>query len=65
MQVMINGEPPDLSADTLQAALGELDLEDATVATAVNGDFVPVRFRAATPIRPGDRIEIVAPMQGG
>ena len=58
MQVMINGEPAELSADTLQAALSELELEDATVATAVNGDFVPVRFRAGTAIHPGDRIEI-------
>lgn len=65
MQVTINGETADLAAETLQAALSELDLADAVVATAVNGDFVPVRRRAATAIEPGDRIEIVAPMQGG
>jgi sulfur carrier protein len=35
------------------------------VATALNGDFVPAGLRAATPIRDGDRIEVVAPMQGG
>ena len=65
MQVTINGEPADLSADTLEAALCELDLAEAVVATALNGDFVPVRRRAATPLEAGDRIEIVAPMQGG
>ena len=65
MQVTVNGERTDLVAETLQAALRELELTDAVVATAVNGDFVPVRRRAETPIRPGDRIEIVAPMQGG
>ena len=65
MQVTVNGERTDLAAETLQAALRELELADAVVATAVNGDFVSVRRRAETPIRPGDRIEIVAPMQGG
>ncbi len=65
MRVTINGEAADLSADTLEAALGELDLAEAVVATAVNGDFVPTGRRAATPLNPGDRIEIVAPMQGG
>lgn len=65
MQVTINGEAAELAAETLTAALSELELSDAVVATAVNGDFVPARRRAATAIRPGDRIEIVAPMQGG
>lgn len=65
MQVTVNGERTDLAAETLQAALRELELADAVVATAVNGDFVPVRRRVDTPIRQGDRIEIVAPMQGG
>ena len=38
---------------------------DAVVATALNGAFVPKRLRAETPLREGDRIEIVAPRQGG
>ena len=40
-------------------------LDDATVATALNGEFVPARARGATPVKDGDRIEIVAPRQGG
>lgn len=65
MQVTVNGEATTVEADTLAELLGALDLGDATVATALNGDFVPARLRAATPVGPGDRVEIVAPMQGG
>jgi sulfur carrier protein len=65
MQIVLNGEPADLAARTLAQALEELELAGAIVATALNGDFVPVRSRAATVIKEGDRIEIVAPMQGG
>ena len=65
MQVIVNGQMQELSADTLAAALDELDLGEAVVATALNGDFVPARQRGERPLAPGDRIEIVAPMQGG
>ena len=65
MDVTLNGEPTRLAAETLAQALVELDLAEAVVATALNGDFVPAGARAGTPIHPGDRIEILAPMQGG
>jgi sulfur carrier protein len=35
------------------------------VATAVNGDFVSAASRAQRLLSPDDRIEIVAPRQGG
>ena len=65
MQIIVNGEATELTAATLAEAVAQLDLGDAKVATALNGDFVPARLRAITDIREGDRIEIVAPMQGG
>ncbi len=65
MQIIVNGETADLQATTLASALVELELEDATVATALNGAFVPIRARAATSLSEGDRLEILAPMQGG
>ena len=65
MHLIVNGEPVDLMSPTLAEALVELDLADATVATALNGSFVPARARVAQPLRAGDRLEIVAPMQGG
>jgi sulfur carrier protein len=65
MVVTVNGEPREIAAGTLAEALVALDYEDAIVATALNGAFVPKRKRAATPLSEGDRIEIVAPRQGG
>jgi sulfur carrier protein len=65
MRLVVNGEPQDVPAATLAEALQSLDLAKAKVATALNGEFVPARARAATLVKDGDRIEIVAPRQGG
>lgn len=65
MRLVVNGEPRDVEATTLAKALEALDFAEATVATALNGEFVPARARGATPVREGDRIEILAPRQGG
>ena len=42
-----------------------MSTEEAQVATARNGDFVPRQARTATRLAAGDKIEIVAPRQGG
>ena len=65
MRLVVNGEAQELRAATLAEALQALDFAEARVATALNGEFVPARAREATPLRDGDRIEIVAPRQGG
>ncbi|MBV8438997.1 MAG: sulfur carrier protein ThiS [Hyphomicrobiales bacterium] len=65
MRIIVNGETRDVEATTLSSALEALDFVDAKVATALNGEFVPARTRAATPVKEGDRIEILAPRQGG
>ncbi len=64
-RLVVNGEPQDLAVANLAEALAALDYADAVVATALNGAFVPKRKRAETPLAEGDRIEIVAPRQGG
>ena len=61
----VNGEAQEIAAADLATALAVLGYGDAVVATALNGDFVPARKREATPVKEGDRIEIVAPRQGG
>ena len=61
----VNGEPAAAEAATLEALLAELGHDPAAVATALNGEFVPRRKRAQTPIQDGDRVEILAPRQGG
>jgi sulfur carrier protein len=65
MKLVVNGEPQEVLAATLAEALQSLDLGEAKVATALNGEFVPARARAVTLVKDGDRIEIVAPRQGG
>ena len=43
----------------------KIGFDGIVVATARNGEFVPAGLRAGTPIQDGDRIEVLAPMQGG
>lgn len=65
MRLEVNGEAREVAATTLAEALEALGFGGMRVATAVNGDFVPASARAATRLAPGDRIEVLAPMQGG
>ena len=65
MRIEVNGETRDVAATTLADALAELGLGAAKVATALNGEFVPASARATHPLRDGDRVEVLAPMQGG
>lgn len=64
MQLLVNGSKLEISANTLDALLLELGYSER-VATAVNEVFVPKSKRTATHLSAGDRIEILAPMQGG
>lgn len=63
--IIVNGDPVATHAATLAELVAELGHAGRRVATARNGDFVPERARTATPLKRGDRIEIVAPRQGG
>lgn len=65
MRINLNGRPQDTEAPTLAALIEEQGLDAASVATAVEGDFVPRTARASTPLTEGARVEIVAPRQGG
>ncbi|AML50483.1 sulfur carrier protein ThiS [Falsihalocynthiibacter arcticus] len=65
MILQINGEPVDVQIDTLADLLVARGFGEAKVATAVNGQFVPATARADFVMSDGDRIEVLAPMQGG
>ncbi|MAN98797.1 sulfur carrier protein ThiS [uncultured Roseovarius sp.] len=65
MKITVNGIPRDSTAATLDALLVELGYGGAKVATAVNESFVPAAIRPEQRLNEGDRIEIVAPRQGG
>jgi sulfur carrier protein len=65
IRVLLNGEQAETDARTLAELVASQGLAENAVATAVNGDFVPRGARSATLLADGDRIEIVAPRQGG
>jgi sulfur carrier protein len=65
MKILVNGAWRDTGAVDLAAALHEMGYGEAVVATALNGEFVPAGLRPAARLADGDRIEVLAPMQGG
>ncbi|MDB6180296.1 sulfur carrier protein ThiS [Paracoccus fistulariae] len=65
MKITVNGEPKEIAASALADALAELGYAGARIATAVNETFVPAASRGDTILTEGDRIEVLAPMQGG
>ncbi|NDW52430.1 sulfur carrier protein ThiS [Aliiroseovarius sp. PrR006] len=64
MKIVLNGEVREVAASTLSALLTECGFT-GRVATAVNEDFVPAPLRDGHSLNDGDRVEVVAPMQGG
>lgn len=50
---------------TLAQLLDEQGLEADTIATAVNGAFVPRTLRATTPLQPGDTVLTFQAIVGG
>ncbi|WKE65715.1 sulfur carrier protein ThiS [Gallaecimonas kandeliae] len=65
MDIEINGKQRTLAAGTsLQAALDEIQARPP-FAVAVNGRFVPRSQYDATPLKEGDSIEVLSPMEGG
>ena len=65
MNIVHNGEKVDVTSANLSEILIELGYGDAKVATALNEEFIPAPSRAQTELKDGDRLEVLAPMQGG
>jgi len=65
MKVIVNNEPREVRGRTLAELLEELGFGGTVVATAVNGQFASTGARATRELAEGDRIEVLAPMQGG
>jgi sulfur carrier protein len=65
-QITVNGEPraiePAQTLADLVAALGE---PPQSLATAVNGEFVPRSARAGVQLRDGDAVFTFQPITGG
>ena len=67
MQLQINGNRREVAAaaSTLAAVLGVLELGDKRIAVELNGAIVPRTRYTDTPVKDGDRLEIVGAVGGG
>ena len=65
MRLIVNGEDHQLDASTLTEVMTLLDYEGGWLATAVNGELVHREDRSDYRLAEGDRVEILAPKQGG
>ena len=65
--IRVNGQDEPLSVATLAALLDEkaVDTGQKGIAVALNGAVVPRAAWPATPLKPGDSVEIVRARQGG
>ena len=65
--IEVNGTSEPLAVATLEALLAEkaIDTAQRGIAVALNGAVVPRAAWPATPLRPGDSVEIVRARQGG
>ena len=66
MTVTVNGEPREVPAGTtVEQLVAQLTDAPAGVAAAVNGDVLPSRAWAGTPLADRDEVEVVTAVQGG
>ena len=65
MNLIINGERQAASAETLSALVAQLGMKSDRVAIELNREIVPRDQWPQTPLRDGDRLEIVHFVGGG
>ena len=64
MKITVNGNSHNTHANNLEDLLIKLQYK-GKIATALNENFVPLNERKNTVLKYDDRVEIVAPMEGG
>ena len=65
MRILVNGVWRETVSAKLATTLEELGYGGRIVSTAVNGEFVAAEARSRCTLVDGDRVEVLAPMQGG
>ena len=66
LQITINGEPRTVpESATLADLVSALGEAPQSLATAINGDFVPRNAREGTRLREGDAVFTFQPITGG
>lgn len=65
IDLVVNGEPTQTQADTVEALLAALGLAEQAVAVEVNQQVVPKKQHAQTALQAGDQVELVTLVGGG
>lgn len=69
MEIVLNGQPREVELDpataTLEGLIAGLEMKADRIAVERNGEIVRRAEWAATPVRSGDRLEIVHFVGGG
>jgi sulfur carrier protein len=66
MTVTVNGESREIPAGTtVEQLVAQLAAAPSGVAAAVNGEVLPRRTWASTPLADLDEVEVVTAVQGG
>ncbi len=66
MRVQVNGQSREIAdGSSVAALLEELGVKQPHVAVELNLEVVPRARHAATPLREGDRLEVVTLVGGG
>ena len=65
MQLIVNGEKRDVTAESVTELLAELGLVGQPVAVELNQELVPRKAHATTRLSDGDRLELVTLVGGG
>lgn len=66
MKIILNGAPLNIeNTYKISDLLEQQGYDGKLIAVAVNNEFLPKSTYASTIIQENDKIEIVAPMQGG
>lgn len=65
MQIVLNGEQRDCSAQTVFDLISELGYVGKRIAVELNGEIVPKSQHETTALNNGDQLEIVVAVGGG
>jgi sulfur carrier protein len=63
--IYVNGTKIVEKFITVADACLALSDDPESVATALNGEFIPKTLRMSTLLNDGDQLEIIAPLEGG
>jgi len=66
IEIIVNGEKQNITSDiNIKEMIKELNYTKEGFAVAINESFIAIKSYESTIIQPNDRIEILAPVQGG